>query len=94
MAKVLNTAGKTPFEVVVDSTPPAIVRFVTALVRTDAKVGSSKKLGNRLKFMVWINPTMIATFEAFCLPVSFQFISATVIQLNGEIDPAKVPPKK
>lgn len=94
MSKVINTAGKTPFEVVIDGTPPAIIRFVKALVRTDAKVGSSQTYAkSRLKFIVWVNPTMIATFEAFCVPVSFQFVSATAILITGELAPVKVPPK-
>lgn len=90
MSKVINTAGMTPFEVVVDGTVPATTRFVRALIRTNAKVANSQTHAkSQMKFLVWISPTMIATFEAFCVPLSFQFVSATVIRPDGTLDPAK-----
>lgn len=93
MSKIINTTGLTPFEVTIDPSVSAMVRFVRALIRTNAKVGSSQVYDkSSMKFLVWINPTRIAVFEVFCRPAQFQFVSNTAIQINGDLDPAKVRP--
>lgn len=88
MAKVISTVGMTPFEVVIDSTVPGMVRFVRALSKTGAKVSSSprgSKPGSQLTFVVWLSPFYIAMFQSFCEPVEFRFVSSEAIGTDGSV---------
>jgi hypothetical protein len=88
VAKIISTAGMTPFEVVIDGTVPGMVRFVRALSKTSAKVSSSPKksqLGNQMVFVVWLSPFYIALFRTWCDPAGFRFISADSVQTDGSV---------
>jgi hypothetical protein len=88
VAKIINTAGMTPFRVVLDPTPAALTRFVWALAKTGAKVSSSPvgaRMGEPLTFLVWLKPMSFQMFRAWCRPVEFQFIAAEAIGLDGSV---------
>lgn len=90
MAKAISTAGMTPFEVTIEQTVPAMVRFVRAMARTGAKVSSSPKgvqSGRSMVFVVWLNPMYIARFKIFCEPFDFRFIPSEMIKVDGNVKP-------
>jgi len=90
VAKVITTAGMTPFQVTIDYTVSAMTRFVQAMVRTGAKVTASPtkaQIGGQLVFIVWLKPMTFAVFKAWCRPSGFQFIAAEAIKVDGTLDP-------
>jgi hypothetical protein len=93
--KVITTAGLTPFDVEISGSVFGMVKFVRALARTGAKVsGTRQTLGKTLKFLVWIDPRMIALFSITCEPLGFNFIGSDAIRSDGNIDPEKFPERK